>query len=149
MDAQEKISPRVNHLLRICNQRTTGYKFIADNIQDLQLQTLFDQYSRQAATFAKQLIPFIDNIDQRHNQSEDYEGLIKEVNEAIEQRNALAVLNASIKEEMNAINSYEQVLNEKLASDLMGVLQNQLEKVKASQNNFELYLQCLKAVNLN
>ncbi|HEX8546434.1 MAG TPA: DUF2383 domain-containing protein [Cytophagaceae bacterium] len=148
MNAEEDISPRVNQLLQICKQRTVGYKYIAENIKDLQLQTIFDQYSRQAATFAKQLTPYIE-IESAHQQGEINSDLIKELNEAIEQRNALAILNASIREESNAINSYEEILNEKLAADLVIILKNQLEKVRASQNNFQLYLQCLKNINLN
>lgn len=148
MDAQEQISPQVNSLILICNQRAATYKYIAENIKDLQMQTLFDQYARQAATFAKQLAPFIDT-ELSGQQLEISENVRMELDEAMAQGNALDILEYSVQEETNAINAYEQVINEKLSSDLIILLENQLEKVKASQNNFDLYLQCLKNINLN
>lgn len=140
MKNRDKISSKVNHLLEICNERSSGYIKAAQNIEDPGLSDLFKKYAQQSRDFANELVAFStkDEPEEAGTRtiSDIYRGWM-DIKSAVSGGDPDAMISACTTGEKQTIDNYEDALKDELPFELKQKIENQLAEIKVAYRNLK------------
>ena len=134
--AQNKQSiSTLNSLIETLKDGEEGFKQAADGVVDLQLKSLFNEYSRQRARFANALQTQAQSLgESKPERSSSAEGALHRawinLKSAVTRGNDHAILSECERGEDSAVKEYEKALNDDLSLSLREIVSSQYSEVK-------------------
>jgi len=134
--AQNKQSiSTLNSLIETLKDGQEGFKQAADGVVDLQLKSLFNEYSRQRARFANALQTQAQSLgESKPERSSSAEGALHRawinLKSAVTRGNDHAILSECERGEDSAVKEYEKALNDDLSPSLREIVSSQYSEVK-------------------
>jgi uncharacterized protein (TIGR02284 family) len=134
--AQNKQSiSTLNSLIETLKDGEEGFKQAADGVVDLQLKSLFNEYSRQRARFANALQTQAQSLgESKPERSSSAEGALHRawinLKSAVTRGNDHAILSECERGEDSAVKEYEKALNDDLSPSLREIVSSQYSEVK-------------------
>jgi len=134
--AQNKQSiSTLNSLIETLKDGEEGFKQAADGVVDLQLKSLFNEYSRQRGRFANALQTQAQSLgESKPERSSSAEGALHRawinLKSAVTRGNDHAILSECERGEDSAVKEYEKALNDDLSLSLREIVSSQYSEVK-------------------
>ncbi len=134
--AQNKQSiSTLNSLIETLKDGEEGFKQAADGVVDLQLKSLFNEYSRQRGRFANALQTQAQSLgESKPERSSSAEGALHRawinLKSAVTRGNDHAILSECERGEDSAVKEYEKALNDDLSPSLREIVSSQYSEVK-------------------
>jgi uncharacterized protein (TIGR02284 family) len=134
--AQNKQSiSTLNSLIETLKDGEEGFKQAADGVVDLQLKSLFNEYSRQRARFANALQTQAQSLgESKPERSSSAAGALHRawmnLKAAVTSGNDHAILSECERGEDSAVKEYEKALNDDLSPSLREIVSSQYSEVK-------------------
>ena len=134
--AQNKQSiSTLNSLIETLKDGQEGFKQAADGVVDLQLKSLFNEYSRQRARFANALQTQAQSLgESKPERSSSAEGALHRawinLKSAVTRGNDHAILSECERGEDSAVKEYEKALNDDFSPSLREIVSSQYSEVK-------------------
>ena len=134
--AQNKQSiSTLNSLIETLKDGEEGFKQAADGVVDLQLKSLFNEYSRQRGRFANALQTQAQSLgESKPERSSSAEGALHRawinLKSAVTGGNDHAILSECERGEDSAVKEYEKALNDDLSPSLREIVSSQYSEVK-------------------
>jgi uncharacterized protein (TIGR02284 family) len=134
--AQNKQSiSTLNSLIETLKDGEEGFKQAADGVVDLQLKSLFNEYSRQRARFANALQTQAQSLgESKPERSSSAAGALHRawinLKSAATSGNDHAILSECERGEDSAVKEYEKALNDDLSPSLQEIVSSQYSEVK-------------------
>ena len=134
--AQNKQSiSTLNSLIETLKDGEEGFKQAADGVVDLQLKSLFNEYSRQRGRFANALQTQAQSLgESKPERSSSAEGALHRawinLKSAVTSGNDHAILSECERGEDSAVKEYEKALNDDLSPSLREIVSSQYSEVK-------------------
>ena len=134
--AQNKQSiSTLNSLIETLKDGEEGFKQAADGVVDLQLKSLFNEYSRQRARFANALQTQAQSLgESKPERSSSAAGALHRawinLKSAVTSGNDHAILSECERGEDSAVKEYEKALNDDLSPSLREIVSSQYSEVK-------------------
>ena len=131
---KESIST-LNSLIETLKDGEEGFKQAADGVVDLQLKSLFNEYSRQRARFANALQTQAQSLgESKPERSSSAEGALHRawinLKSAVTRGNDHAILSECERGEDSTVKEYEKALNDDLSPSLREIVSSQYSEVK-------------------
>lgn len=140
MENRDSIRKKINHLLEICNERTSGYIKAAQNVKDPALSSLFKKYAQQSRDFANELVEYsaVEDPEDAGTRtiSDMYRGWM-DFKSAISGGDTDAMISACTTGEKQAIDNYEDCLKDELPAELKQKIEQQLLSIKVAYRNLK------------
>lgn len=140
MKSHSEVISEVNHLFEVLNERIAGYRKAAENVNDVELKSLFEMYAGQSENFERELLPFSDEISAKDIGTRtigDAWRVWMDLKAAVTKGGKEAMLGACITGEDAAIRNYQDAIEEDLPLDLKDILRKQLAEIKAVKEILE------------
>jgi len=125
----------LNSLIETLKDGQEGFKQAADGVVDLQLKSLFNEYSRQRARFANALQTQAQSLgESKPERSSSAAGALHRawinLKSAVTSGNDHAILSECERGEDSAVKEYEKALNDDLSPSLQEIVSSQYSEVK-------------------
>jgi uncharacterized protein (TIGR02284 family) len=136
----EKEVSIVNQLIKICNERISGYTKAASEIRDAELKELFNQLAIQTEGLQKQLLESTNDIKAMHLSTSKISSVWESwigLKSAITNGSRKAMLEACLTGEKSAIRSYTNALEENISAELRELIMSQLEQIENTYQNLK------------
>ena len=145
---KENIST-LNGLMETLKDGEEGFKQAAESVTDLQLKSLFNEYSRQRARFTKALQTQVQSLDEsRSEMSSSAAGALHRawinLKSAVTSGNDHAILSECERGEDSAVKEYEKALNDDLSPSLREIVSSQYSEVKNAHDRVRTLRDAIK-----
>lgn len=128
----------LNDLIETCKDGEEGFRKAAQDVKRTDLQTLFNEYSRQRSQFASELQVEVARIGGSPEKSGSVSGAVHrgwiDVKSAVSGRDDHAILEEAERGEDVAVRSYRDALAKELPTDLRSIVQKQLSQIEEAHN---------------
>ncbi|MGI8744025.1 MAG: ferritin-like domain-containing protein [Bryobacteraceae bacterium] len=128
----------LNDLIETCKDGEEGYRKAAESVKRSDLQSLFNEYSRQRSQFASELQMEVSRIGGEPEKSGSVSGAVHrgwiDVKSAVTGKDDHAVLEEAERGEDNAKKNYQDALGKDLPIDLRSMVERQYSQVQQSHN---------------
>jgi len=126
-----------------------GFKQAAESVTDLQLKSLFNEYSRQRARFTKALQTQVQSLDEsRSEMSSSAAGALHRawinLKSAVTSGDDHAILSECERGEDSAVKEYEKALNDDLSPSLREIVSSQYSEVKNAHDRVRTLRDAIK-----
>jgi uncharacterized protein (TIGR02284 family) len=145
---KENIST-LNGLMETLKDGEEGFKQAAESVTDLQLKSLFNEYSRQRARFTKALQTQVQSLDEsRSEMSSSAAGALHRawinLKSAVTSGDDHAILSECERGEDSAVKEYEKALNDDLSPSLREIVSSQYSEVKNAHDRVRTLRDAIK-----
>lgn len=130
----------VNHLIKICNERISGFNKAAEEIDDNELKSIFLNISLQTEGLCTQLLDFINETKIMHQEKR----LVSDIWETwmslksnFTHGNKVALIKTCLIGESAAIQNYKNALDKNISVNLRQVIGNQLDQLENTYKNLK------------
>lgn len=129
----------VNRLIETCRDGQEGYRTASEDIEDTNLNSLFNSYSLQRSEFAGELQDSLINLGEANPEDKSsYSGALHRgwmnLKQALAGKERQAILKECERGEESAVNEYESALEEELPAPVKELVQRQYREVKAARD---------------
>jgi uncharacterized protein (TIGR02284 family) len=133
--AQNKESiPTLNSLIETLKDGQEGFKQAAEDVADVRLKSLFNEYSRQRGRFANALETQAQSLGESKPERSSAAGALHrawiDLKSAVTSGNDHAILSECERGEDSAVKEYEKALNDDLSPSLQEIVSGQYSEVK-------------------
>jgi uncharacterized protein (TIGR02284 family) len=145
---KENIST-LNGLMETLKDGEEGFKQAAESVTDLQLKSLFNEYSRQRARFTKALQTQVQSLgESRSEMSSSAAGALHRawinLKSAVTSGDDHAILSECERGEDSAVKEYEKALNDDLSPSLREIVSSQYSEVKNAHDRVRTLRDAIK-----
>ena len=124
----------LNDLIEVCKDGERGFREAAEGVQNHELRTIFEKYSRQRAGFAAELQVEVSRIGGSPEKSGSAAGALHRgwinLKAAITGKNDHAILEEAERGEDVAVAGYRDALSKDLPSDFVAIIRKQYDAVQ-------------------
>lgn len=148
-DTNDKLTTILNHLISIANDGKYGYQNAAEDVKDISLKQMFQQYSSERARYAEDLKRAVAGIDDAPDKSGGPLGALHrtwiDIKAAVTSGDREAILKTCITGEEAAIKAYTDALdNENITGNIKQLLTEQKGGVEAALNSIRSMVAVIK-----
>jgi uncharacterized protein (TIGR02284 family) len=145
---KENIST-LNGLMETLKDGEEGFKQAAESVTDLQLKSLFNEYSRQRARFTKALQTQVQSLGESTSEmSSSAAGALHRawinLKSAVTSGDDHAILSECERGEDSAVKEYEKALNDDLSPSLREIVSSQYSEVKNAHDRVRTLRDAIK-----
>lgn len=134
----DQVVDKLNHLLGTLKDGQTGYKEAAEEAENPQYKTMFNEYSQQRATLASEIEAEIRRLGGDPKDSGSAGAAVHRawlnIRDRITGSDDKSVINEVERGEDVAVDNYQDVMKEDLPADVKSMLDQQYSKVKATHD---------------
>lgn len=139
-DTNDKLRGTLNHLISIANDGKYGYENAAEDVKDVTLKQMFQQYSSERAMYAEDLKREVASLGDSPDEGGGPLGALHrtwmDIKSAVTSGNREAILKTCITGEEAAVKAYTEALNdENITDNLKQMVSEQLSGVQAALNS--------------
>lgn len=145
-NSRKKLVDKVKHLLSICNDGKEGYRKASEDIEAVELKTVFNKYSIQRSEFAAELKTILRNLgEDADNMEGGPMGALHrtwmDIKAALSGKDNVAILNACVTGEKTALDAYDDVFEdadiEWVAKNVLTMQRNEIAEALRTIQNLE------------
>lgn len=139
-DTNNKITSTLNHLISIANDGKYGYENAAEDVKDITLKQMFQQYSSERASYAEDLKREVASMGDDPDKSGGPLGALHrtwmDIKAAVTSGDREAILKTCVTGEEAAVKAYNDALDdENITGNIRQLLTEQRSGVEAALNS--------------
>jgi uncharacterized protein (TIGR02284 family) len=139
MQLTDKDVSAINDVISICKDAETGFRGAADSVNNPSLKTLFNEYSSQRATFARELESAVERSGAKADHPSGMAGKLHSgwmhVKATFTGHSDHEILEETERGEDHSVKTYREALGRDLPQDLRLIVRTQFEQVQEAHNN--------------
>ena len=132
----------LNNLIETCRDGQEGFRQAAEAVEDRELQSLFDSYSRQRSQFISDLQAEVRRLGGAPDEGGSVAGALHRgwinLKSAVTGRDRHAIVSEVERGEDSAVRNYEEALEEDLPTDVLPLIERQYAQIVQAHDRVRL-----------